>query len=219
MPPNPFFLKFPSSEWATDEGLLAIGGDLEVDTLISAYSQGVFPWPSNEGELLWFTPPQRAILEFKDLHIPKRLKQYLKHSQFEFRVNTDFTKVIKACAQSKNRKRGGGTWIFPEMIEAYSALHAKGFATSFEVYNKKGELVGGLYGVRIKKYFAAESMFYLESFASQFVLIETVRQLSQEGLSWMDVQVLNPHLEKFGVKEVERALFLEKLDNSLSLRA
>ncbi|MBF0491717.1 MAG: leucyl/phenylalanyl-tRNA--protein transferase [Deltaproteobacteria bacterium] len=205
-------IEFPPVEWAARDGLLAMGGNLELETLLSAYQHGIFPWPSSDGFLLWFSPPKRAILEFSEFHFPKRLKQYLKKTAFEFRVNTNFKAVVEACARSKNRKKGEGTWILPEMVEAYSKLHEAGYAISFEAYNAADKLVGGLYGVKIANYFAGESMFYRESFASQFVMLQTVNYLASLGFTWMDVQVLNPHLQKFGVKEIKRALFLEKLN-------
>ncbi len=207
--------KFPPVEWADDTGLLAIGGDLEVETLKLAYTSGIFPWPIEGEPLYWFAPPRRAILQFDELHVPERLQRYLKNSDFTFRVNSNFEAVIRGCAASANRKGARGTWITPEMIAAYCEFHRCGFAHSFETYNRKNELVGGMYGVMIKKYFAGESMFYKESNASKFALIETVSFLRQRGLEWMDVQTLTPLLKRLGAKEIPRAEFMKKLREAL----
>ena len=200
---------------ADDTGLLAIGGDLEVSTLILAYRNGIFPWPVSVQPLLWFAPPKRAILEFDELRISKRLHRYLKTLGFEFRIDTAFESVIKACANSKHRKRQNGTWITAEMTRAYVAFHRSGFAQSFETF-KDEKLVGGLYGVRLGGYFAGESMFHLESNASKFAMVKAIDYLKAEGLRWMDVQVQSPFLRTLGVKEIPRAQFMERLKISLS---
>jgi leucyl/phenylalanyl-tRNA--protein transferase len=207
--------QFPPVEWADDSGLLAMGGDLEVETLKLAYSSGIFPWPIAGEPLYWFAPPRRAILQFDELHIPERLQRYLKNSDFIFRVNSNFEAVIRGCAASSNRKGARGTWITREMIAAYIEFHRRGFAHSFETYNRKNELVGGMYGVKINKYFAGESMFYKESNASKFALIEAVRFLQNRGLTWMDVQTLTPLLKRLGAKEILRAEFMRKLREAL----
>ncbi|NIR52332.1 leucyl/phenylalanyl-tRNA--protein transferase [candidate division KSB1 bacterium] len=208
-------VKFPPVEFADESGLLAIGGDLDVDTLELAYRNGIFPWPVIEEPLLWFAPPQRAILEFDELHIPRRLQRSLRKADFTFDVNTDFPDVIRACARTKHRKGQRGTWITEDMVQAYIEFHRRGFAHSFEVVNSQGDLVGGLYGVWIGHYFAGESMFYKESNASKFALIKTVDYLKKRGLSWMDVQVLTPLLVHFGAKEIPRFLFMKKLQRAL----
>ena len=206
---------FPPVDQADEEGLLAMGGDLEIQSLILAYQSGIFPWPAENTPLLWFAPPMRAILDFEELHIPKRLKQYLKKSSWTFTVDNDFEAVIAACSKSKHRKGQQGSWITPELQEAYIQFHHAGFAHSFEAFNSKGDLIGGLYGIWIGKYFAGESMFYLESFASQFVWIKTIEYLKTQGLTWLDAQILNPHLAKFGVKEIGRVEFMQRLRKSL----
>jgi len=209
--------KFPPLELADPEtGLLAVGGDLEIDTLELAYRNGIFPWPLIDKQLLWFAPPERTILEFKDFHCPKRLQRSLVSSSFDLKVNTNFLAVIKACATSQNRKSQHGSWITNDMVNAYYNFHEAGFAHSFEAYNTKGELVGGLYGVRINDYFAGESMFYMETNASKFALVHTVAYLEKDGLTWMDVQQHTPLLASFGAKEIPRTQFMNMLAEALN---
>jgi len=210
-------VEFPPVETADPEtGLLAFGGDLTVDSLELAYRSGVFPWPTENQPILWFAPPERAIIEFAEFKISKRLERSLNKPQFTFRVNSNFAKVIKNCASRTKSKNHQGTWLTNEMINAYIEFHKTGFAQSFEVLNGNGELVGGLYGVLINKYFAGESMFYKETNASKFALIQTVEYLKTFDISWMDVQILNPFLATFGTKEISRNLFMKKLKQALN---
>jgi leucyl/phenylalanyl-tRNA--protein transferase len=209
-------VKFPPVELADETGLLAVGGDLEVKTLELAYRNGIFPWPTEGLPLLWFAPPERAILEFDELKIPKRLQRYFKKASYSFRIDQDFQGVIQACARSENRRHQQSTWITEDMIRAYIACHKAGFARSFEAVNPRGELVGGLYGVLIGKFFAGESMFYKEPNASKFVLIQTIQYLKTLRITWMDVQILTPFLKNFGAKEIARALFMEKLKKAIA---
>lgn len=208
--------KFPPVEWADESGLLAIGGDLGIETLRSAYTNGIFPWPIEGEPVYWFAPPQRAILEFDELRISPRLLRYLKNAGFTFRVDANFESTIRGCAHSKNRKRKDGTWITGEMIAAYCEFHRRGYAHSFETYNDKNELVGGMYGVLIDKFFAGESMFYAQPNASKFALTEAIRYLQSRGLTWMDVQTLTPLLTRFGAKEIPRGEFMKKLSAALN---
>lgn len=211
-------VKFPPVHLADREsGLLAVGGDLEVASLELAYRNGIFPWPVSEGDpVLWFAPARRAILDFDALQVPKRLQRELRNSHFRFRVNTCFHEVILSCASSKNRKSQSGTWITREMIAAYSNLHRVGLASCFEAFNPQDELVGGMYGVLIGKYFAGESMFYKEPNASKFVFVQTVAYLRARGFKWMDVQVLTPLLASFGAVEIPRRQFMRMLSEALA---
>ncbi len=209
--------KFPPVESADESGILAIGGDLELETLLLAYKSGIFPWPDpHEDFLLWFAPPQRAILDFHEFKIPRRLKQDLRKHPFHFTMDHCFEAVIRACAESRNRKGQQGTWIIDEMIPAYLELHKAGFAHSFEAWNSKNQLVGGLYGVLIHRMFAGESMFYKETNASKFALIEALEYLKKTGISWMDIQMLTPLLKSFGAKEISRSEYMKKLKEALS---
>jgi leucyl/phenylalanyl-tRNA--protein transferase len=207
-------LRFPSVENADPTGLLALGGDLEVPSLKLAYENGIFPWPTEEMPLLWFSPPLRAILEFNDLKVPKRMERELKKKEFTFKIDHNFSEVIQKCSEGKTRK-SSGTWITQEMIEAYTAFHRAGYAHSFECYGKNGKLVGGMYGVGLGGYFAGESMFYLESGASKAALLFAVQTLKARRATWMDVQMLTPLLELLGGKEISRKEFIQKLRKAL----
>ncbi len=210
--------EFPPVETADENGLLAYGGDLEVASLELAYRSGIFPWPSSEFEpVLWFAPPERGVLDFASVHVPRRLDRDLKKTRFRFAVNRAFESVIAACANSRNR-HGDATWITGEMISSYIDFHKAGFAQSFETYNEAGELVGGMYGVLIGRYFAGESMFYLETNASKFALLNAVDYLSRRGLTWMDIQMVTPLLRSFGAVEIPRPEFMARLRQALSAR-
>lgn len=196
------------------EDVVAVGLDLKPSTLIQAYSQGIFPWPCEDLPLLWHCPLKRGILLFNDLHVSKRLKQYLKKAPWKYTVNRDFEKVITL---SQVRK-GEGTWITPEMKEAYCELHRLGYAHSVEVWNGQ-EIVGGLYGVDVAGYFAGESMFHREDNASKAALLFLVFLLNRAGRTWMDIQMVTPHMEALGGKEITRKRFLSMLQKATELQA
>lgn len=206
--------RFPAVESAGPEGLLAIGGDLDPESLKLAYSKGIFPWPTDEFPLLWFAPPQRAIMDFSDLKIPRRYRRERRKLKFHFEVDRNFRQVILNCAQGLTR-RSSGTWITPEMVEAYTQLYHKGMAHSFECYNDANQLVGGLYGVSLGQMFAGESMFFLETGASKEVFLFTCQYLRDRGAKWMDVQMMSPLLKSFGAKEIPREKFMKKLEQAL----
>ena len=206
---------FPPLSKADKHGLLAIGGDLEVPSLLLAYSQGIFPWPFSDQTLAWFAPPMRALLFADKVHISQSLKKELKRARFEITTDTAFAEVIQACSELKNRGKQQGTWITDEMIEAYLALHEAGFAHSFEA-KLDGELVGGLYGVRIGRYFSAESMFYRVPNASKVVLVKTIEHLKASGVDWIDCQVITPATESFGAVEIPRAEFMKLLSKAIT---
>ena len=212
-------LKFPSVETADEMGLLAVGGDLEVESLLLAYRSGIFPWPlSDDGTLTWFSPPMRTLLFLDRVHISRTLKKKLKSGEFTFSFNTAFVEVINACAVAKNRKGQFGTWITEEMVEGYIELHHAGYAHSVEcsVECKRGSrLVGGLYGVSIGGMFAGESMFYHETDASKLALCVLVERLREQGVEWIDCQQTTPLLSSFGAEEVERSRFIALLSESL----
>ncbi len=210
-------LKFPPVELAdADSGLLAVGGDLEAPSLELAYRNGIFPWPHEEDQpLLWFAPKKRAVLFFDQFKIPRRLQRDLNKSQLEFRIDTRFADVIRSCASGKMRKDSPGTWITPDMVDAYIDFHHMGYAHSFEAFNPQGKLVGGMYGVNIGGYFAGESMFFLESNASKFAFINAVEHFRGQGMKWLDVQVMTPLMEMLGAVEIPRAVFMQLLDEAL----
>jgi len=202
-------VRFPDARSATRDGLLAVGGDLTPDTLRLAYRQGIFPWPAAGLPLLWFSPPERGVLDFADLHVPRSLARTRRRSAFRMTVDHDFPAVIRGCAATE-RPGQDGTWITPEIVAAYERLHRLGMAHSGEVWNGT-RLVGGIYGVDVDGAFAAESMFYREPNASKLALLHLVDHLRSRGLDWLDIQVLTPHMARLGARAVPRDRFLARL--------
>lgn len=191
------------------DGIVALGGPLTTTNLLRAYCRGIFPWPMNEYVLPWCCPEERGILDFNELHIPRRLARTRQNSTFHFTIDRAFPQVITNCATVK-RNHESGTWITRQMIRAYCELHKQGHAHSVEVWEGT-ELVGGLYGVDAGGSFAGESMFSLRSDASKLALLFLIDHLKQRGLDWLDIQMVTPHLEALGGKLISRAEFLAKL--------
>jgi leucyl/phenylalanyl-tRNA--protein transferase len=203
-------LHFPSVELANEDGVLCVGGDLNSATLCAAYHQGIFPWPINEEfPVVWFAPPMCGVLFFDEFHIPKSVTKMLRREKYECRVDAAFEEVISHCA---NRREG--TWITPDIIDAYINLHREGIAHSVETYFE-GELVGGLYGVSWGKYFCGESMFHLRSGASKAALVYLVEYLKTRDVKWIDIQNISPLFELFGAREIPRAEFMELLKSAI----
>lgn len=207
--------QFPKVSAADEHGLLAFGGDLEPESLLCAYSSGVFPWPYDENTLAWFAPPDRAVIFLSEFHTASRLARRLKQAPFELRIDADFRGVIERCAELKNRGDQCGTWITPSMIEGYCELFKRGFCHSFEAY-QAGELVGGIYGVQIGSYFAAESSFFRVSYASKAAMCHLADYLRRTGVTWFDCQVMTPFSESFGAREIPRDEFMQLLKRSLA---
>lgn len=204
---------FPPVESADEDGLLCWGGYLSVETLRLAYHSGVFPWPVEGAPLLWFAPPQRALLFCDELHVGSRLRRFLKANPFQIRTNTCFERVMRECAapRAADARQGSvGTWITPAMRRAYARLHERGHAHSVEAW-QDGELVGGLYGVQFGAYFCGESMFARRSNASKAALLWLVEHLKNRGARWLDCQMMTPHFAAFGAREVPRAEFMRLL--------
>ena len=204
-------MDFPNPRSANPDGLLMIGGDLKVETLEKAYRMGIFPWPQEGVPLLWFSPPERGILYFNKFKIPKSTKRVLRKGAMTTTMNTDFEQVIKNCSKIP-RKNETGTWILPEMVEAYVELHKQGKALSVEAWQDE-KLVGGLYGVLFGHVFSGESMFFKESEASKLCLVHIVEHLKSLGHQWMDIQMVTPLLAQLGGEYVPRDVFLEMLKN------
>jgi leucyl/phenylalanyl-tRNA--protein transferase len=202
---------FPPLSTALEQpnGLLAIGGDLSVERLLSAYQRGIFPWFSPGDPILWWSPHPRMVMFPDELHISRSLQKRFKKTDYEIRCNSAFRQVMKACA-TVPRDGQAGTWIVPEMIEAYCELHRMGYAHSVEVWQGEA-LVGGLYGVALGRVFFAESMFHLVTDASKIALIYLVRQLQVLGFGMMDCQMHTPHLASLGAREITRDAFSLKL--------
>lgn len=211
---------FPPVELADQDGLLAIGGDLEVPTLLLAYSRGIFPWPIDEGHpLAWFSPDPRGVLFYKNLNISRSLQKFRKRELYRFGFNENFEEVILKCSDVKNRKGQDKTWITNDIIKSYIDLFNAGFAYSAEAYDKDDQLVGGLYGVKIGHYFSGESMFYRKTNAGKLALIHLMETLYDNGIEWLDVQTLSPVVKNIGGKMIAREEFLKRLDTSIKNRS
>jgi leucyl/phenylalanyl-tRNA--protein transferase len=191
-----------------------VGGDLEPETLIHAYSRGVFPWPHEGYPLLWFCPVERAILQFDQLHIGRSLERAKKQTTLRFTVDQAFVDVITACGETE-RPGQDGTWITPDMKAAYIRLHQLGHAHSVEAW-RGALLVAGVYGVDAGGPFSAESMFHRETNASKLTLLYLIEHLQKGGLDWMDVQVMTPHIERLGARLIGRGEFLKRLKQTQS---
>lgn len=205
-------LVFPDPELAED-GLLAVGGDLSVPRLLLAYRSGIFPWFGAEDPLMWWSPPQRAVLRPSHLHLAARTLRHLRQQPFEIRADTAFAAVIDHCSQVP-RPGQEGTWITPAMVDAYLALHRAGHAHSLEAW-RGGELCGGLYGVALGGAFFGESMFSLVPEASRAALAGLDERLATWGFTLLDGQLPHEGLAGYGFQSVPRALFLADLDLAL----
>ena len=210
--PSPLF---PPAERASPEGLIFVGGRLSVERLLDAYRHGIFPWPAYPGEpMLWWTPDPRAILPLDGIYISRRLERTLRSGKFEVRADTAFVHVLEGCATGPGRERG--TWLTPDMIDAYARLHNLGHAHSVEAWHGD-QLVGGVYGVSIGGFFSAESMFYRERDASKAALARLVQHLKLRGYALLDVQQWTPHTGRLGVVEIPRREYLKRLAAAVDL--
>ena len=201
---------FPPVRQALDEpnGLLAIGGCLSPARLETAYRSGIFPW-FNEGEpILWWSPDPRLVLRPEDVRISRSLRKRLSRDEFRFTFDTAFDLVMNACAEP--RQGASGTWITEDMVRAYSVLHARGLAHSFEAWSG-GHLVGGLYGVAIGRVFFGESMFHRMTDASKVAFVLACERLEAWGYRLVDCQVHSRHLESLGAQQISRDEFTRQL--------
>jgi leucyl/phenylalanyl-tRNA--protein transferase len=196
-------------------GLLAIGGDLSPQRLLTAYARGIFPWYSPGEPVLWWSPDPRMVLFPEELNITRSLSKRLNKPDYEVRFDTAFRQVMEACA-STPRDGQPGTWIVPEMIEAYCRLHALGHAHSVETWID-GQLVGGLYGVAIGRMFYGESMFHHVTDASKLAFVHLVRYLRHHGFGMIDCQMKTEHLARFGAREIPRTAFAMQLNGLINM--
>lgn len=202
---------FPHPETSDKQGLLAMGGDLEPERILYAYSQGIFPWFEPGRPILWWSPNPRLILLPDSFNCSRSFKKTLK-KPFYYSIDTAFSQVIKACATSSNRDNN--TWITQEMLAAYTSLHHMGYAHSFEVwYDHK--LVGGLYGLSLGSAFFGESMFHHVTDASKLALYYLCTTMKQWGFGLIDCQMPTTHLLKMGAQVISRSQFLHMLSSSL----
>lgn len=200
-------IEFPEVNEASNDGLLAIGGDLEPERLILAYKSGIFPWFDNDKFIMWWSPDPRFVLFPDKLKISKSMKSVLRNKDFNVTFNKAFQSVINECSKA-NRPGQSGTWITKNMIKAYVHLHKLGYANSVEVW-EQNELVGGLYGVDVgNKVFCGESMFSKVNNASKLALIKLIQS---SNYKLIDCQVYTSHLKSLGAEEISRELFLKEL--------
>lgn len=202
--------EFPPAHQAlvSPNGLLAAGGDLSPERLITAYKNGIFPWYEAGQPLLWWSPDPRAVLKPDGLKISRSLRKRLRRGEFQVFVDRDFESVIKACSEPRSYE--SGTWITDEMNAAYCALHEMGYAHSIECY-QQDQLVGGLYGISIGQWFFGESMFHLVTDASKVAFAHLAKFTFEQGCPLIDCQIENEHLMTLGCELIPRKKFLETL--------
>lgn len=200
-------LEFPSPENFDDEGLLAVGGDLSVERLLLAYRRGIFAWYEEGLPPLWWSPNPRGVMDWEHAHVSRSMKRVLAKPPFELTYNRAFRTVMEECG----KERTSGTWIIPEMVEAYTRLFELGYAHSVEVW-ANDELVGGLYGAQQGALFAAESMFFRTTNASKFALLSCLRDTFEAGIEVFDVQFVTPHLASLGAYAITRSEYLQKVN-------
>jgi len=204
---------FPPPDYADPSGLIAVGGDLSSERLLEAYRVGIFPWYSEDQPILWWSPDPRFVLELDQFKISRSLGKTLRRRVFHVSFDRVFDDVIAACA-AVPREGQSGTWITPEMQEAYIKLHGLGFAHSVEAWFE-GKLVGGLYGVSLGKAFFGESMFHRKPDASKVALAILVENLKKWGFHFIDSQMATEHMNRLGAAEIPRRIFLKRLRSAL----
>jgi leucyl/phenylalanyl-tRNA---protein transferase len=206
-------LVFPAPQLAAADGLLAVGGDLRPERLLLAYANGIFPWPHEGYPLLWFSPDPRMILRTGDLRVSRRLARTIRQHRFDVRLDTECRAVIEGCATIARRGEAG-TWITPDVVDAYTRLHGMGFVHSAEAW-LDGRLVGGVYGVSLGGAFMGESMFARSTGASKVALAALVCQLDRWRIDLFDAQVYTAHVAGFGASEWSRVRYLTALRSAL----
>lgn len=194
-------LWFPDPHYGEDDGCIAVGGDLRVDRLLLAYSNGIFPWYAYRyDEPVWYCPMQRFVIFPDEIHVSHSMRTLLNKGQYRLSINEDFDRVIETCSQLRINEEGA--WLGSQMVEAYKELHRQGFAASVEVWERQEKFVGGLYGVSIGKAFFGESMCSLVPNASKLALIHLARSLQARGGNLIDCQFETPHLKSMGGREI-----------------
>jgi leucyl/phenylalanyl-tRNA---protein transferase len=207
-------LSFPPPESATPDGIVAFGAEPSPERLLLAYSSGIFPWPHRDLPLLWFSPDPRFVLEPARAHVPASLRKRMRRGGYEVRADTAFREVMLGC-RAAPRPGQDGTWITPDMIEGYEALHRLGYAHSIEAW-QDGALVGGLYGVSLGRMFTGESMFARAPDASKVAFATLLGNLADWGFAFVDCEVYTDHLARFGAEEWPRPLFLRALAEAVA---
>ena len=198
------------------DGLLAAGGDLSPRRLLDAYRHGIFPWYSEGEPILWWSPDPRMVFATDRIHVPTRLRRWLRHCAWTLRADTAFAEVVRNCAAP--RRGNAGTWITRSMFEAYMRLHESGHAHSVEAYDAAGHLAGGIYGVAIGRMFFGESMFSATTNGSKVALAALCRALHAWEFPLLDAQVASPHLATLGAFQIPRGEFVAHLERACAQR-
>jgi len=204
---------FPDPNYANDKGIVAYGGDLNPNRIMTAYLNGIFPWYNESDPILWWSPNPRCILQLDELKISKSLKKTINKNIFEIKFDTNFRNIMIECKKIREGIDKKGTWISNEIIDAYTKLHEIGFAHSFEAYYE-GELVGGGYGVNIGNIFCGESMFAKKTDASKVAFFHLVQRLKENDFKMIDCQIPSNHLQSLGAKTITRKEFLNLVKES-----
>ena len=200
----------PTNAPIDESDIVALGADLEPGTLLAAYRQGLFPMPYDKRRIAWFSPARRGIIPLDAVQVSRSLRRSMR--RYEVRMDTRFRAVMEACADPSRK----GGWINRDFVDAYTRLHELGWAHSVETYDDAGRLVGGLYGVRIERLFAGESMFHRATDASKVALVHLVEWLRDAGVELLDVQWTTPHLSSLGAVDVPRAKYLELMADAVA---
>jgi len=206
--------QFPSPNSASEEGLVAVGGEITTKRVLSAYRQGIFPWYSEDQPVLWWSPEPRAILYPDGIKISRSLKKNLRRSKFSITADTAFSEVVKACAGPRTQSPTGGTWITAEMMDTYNRLHQLGYGHSIEVWDEE-KLVGGLYGLSLGSAFFGESMFSHKTDASKLALVYLAKFSKSSGIDFIDCQLPTVHLASMGAINISRKEYLRILEAAL----
>lgn len=213
--PDPLTYDYPS--WVIigqymypAEGVVHFGGRLTAENVVRAYRMGIFPWYTEGIPLPWHCPEKRAIIEFDQVNITRSLAKVRRRSELRFTIDADFPAVIRECRRAF-RPGQHGTWITPDFVRVYTELHRTGMAHSVEAWSTDGELVGGLYGIDAGGVFCGESMFYRQPNASKLALLFLIDHLRARGSTWLDAQVMTPHMKALGAIDIDREDFLDKL--------
>ncbi len=201
-----------SKALASPNGLLCAGGELTPQRILEAYSRGIFPWFSEGDPILWWSPDPRMVLFPEELKVSRSLRKAVARGIYETRWDTSFRDVMEACAAPRDAQ--GGTWIVPEMVEAYVKLHEMGHAHSVESWHE-GELVGGLYGIAMGRVFFGESMFSRATDASKVALVKLVERVGGAGCRLIDCQQATGHLASLGAREIARTAFAQLVQDSI----
>ncbi len=205
-------LIFPHPVLREPDGLMAVGGDLSPQRLLLAYRWGIFPWYHSDQPVLWWWLAPRLMVRPQSVHISRSLHRILKQNRFRLTINQDFNGVIRHCSTIE-RKGQESTWIVPDMIRAYQALHDMGHAHSVEVY-EDDTLAGGIYGIMLGRIFFGESMFSLKPNASKVAFVHLAQYLAERGFEWIDCQQDTPHMRSLGGELIDEEMFLSILRNN-----